>query len=423
MNNYNLSYFADENSPHENFINVKANFIKIMFIIGILLTTAKGIRIGGDIGLGEISCLLFVLFSLTNNRSKTDSIFYVNNLFWFTIFLTLFIGLFIRLNFTNFDFPFPRTLLAYAFCYIVILGIFKSNIFIEDVIKTLKIYVGIIIIISGLFSLLILTGIQNFLGVNLYWEGSTRFQGWSLDPNQFTLIYIIAPFMLLFLYQRTNRGFKMKFKYSLYALLILIPVLSASSDSIIVSWALASIFLLMNYIRKKLNVYKLILIIFSVILVSIKSQDIFKNIELILIELFFKDGQGIKRLTVWAESIDIIKTSPLFGLGPDMGRYTEYGGSLGEAHNNFLQLGMGSGIIGILALFLYFYFILIKVIKSKNILLLGALISLVSFGLTHYTLRHPSYWFMLLLIYGLAQFEYTSKKNSSRNYLNSIEKN
>lgn len=382
-------------------------------IFALILTTAKGLRIGSNMGLGELILLGFSLISIIKcikTGVKTNwRLFYTNNLFWLIIFFTLFLGMFIRMNFSPIGFIFPRTLLAYSFVFIVITSIFISNILEYYPIIAVKDYVRITAVIAFFCVILIFADIKSIIGINLYWLGSHRFQGWSLDPNQFTLPFIIAPFAIGYLYKYKENEYGInKFTALFYLLFIVFVGIKTSSDTLLMSWGAGGIilltFLLFAKGSKKTN--PLIKIMTRITIIGVIIVLFLSNIQFIqstVEDIFYKDNQGLKRIQVWKESIDVIKLSPLVGLGPDMGRYEiNTNGTMGEAHNNILQLGMSSGILGILALLSYFGLIFIHTVKSKDPFIIAAFIALFCFGITHYTLRHPIYWFMLLLVDSLA---------------------
>lgn len=390
--------------------NIKLKLILIIFNLALVLTTAKGLRLGGSIGAGELILLGISLIPIifTKNTIKWKT-FLVNNIFWYMITFLLLLGMFIRLNFYSFPNIFPRTLIAYIFCFIVTRGLFKSRIVEREPLLAMKSYLWIIGIIAFAFAILVVLGIRNIGGINLYWLNSQRFQGWSLDPNQFAIPFITAPFFSTYYYSNIE---KKTIKQSIIFIAIMVSFviiyLATDSDSLLVAWGAGAIFSIMHYFyfnlfkRRKLTIPIIMIAIlifgFGIIFLLANPQ----TIKLYLFKFLAKDGQAEMRFRIWSNSFDMIKLSPLVGLGPDVGLDLGRTDIMGESHNNILHLGMSTGFIGIGTLLFYYLYIFKNVIKSHNALILGAFIAVFIFGLTHYTLRHPTYWVMLLLIDGLA---------------------
>lgn len=382
-----------------------------ILIFSLVITTAKGLRFGGNIGPGELFSLAVALWYLMRYNGRiSNNISKVTLFFWTSIIFILIVGMFVRTNFHNFPNPFPRTLIAYIFCFVISYGVLCSEILKKHIDQTNLIYIKITSIISIVFCILIFFNVRNFLGLNLYWLGTSRFQGWSLDPNQVAIPFIITPFLLL---NHLKNALDHKWVKSAILLLLLSNIyvgISTDSDSLIAAWIIGLLvslgFGLLSKIKEKklLNIKSILLIVALITLFFLILIFNFQDGIQYIADFLTKDGQLSTRLNIWSASIDIIKKSPLVGLGPDIGR--DLGGSImGESHNNILHLGMSTGILGIALLLGYYYEILKSILRSKNMYFLGAFVSLFVFGLTHYTLRHPLYWFMLLLINGLANSE------------------
>lgn len=394
-----------------SYFNKKLNGVLIIYIGSLILTTAKGLRFGGNVGYAELILLCFSLFQILFIKIKNESkTFIINNLFWYIVFFTLLAGMLIRISVYSFPDIFPRTFLAYIFCYFVTMGIFNI-LSAENNIYIMKTFLFIMCIIASVFAVTIVLRIRTIAGINLYWMDTYRFQGWSLDPNQFVIPFIVLPFFSAYFYEKIEKTLKSKIILLISLFLFGFIAMATDSDSLLVAWGGGLMFFVSFYAWKKIKwkekvrILFVLFVAFALVVGSIVLVTNYENVKEWVFGFMMKDGQLQTRLSIWKSSMDIIKLSPLVGLGSDVGRDIGRSDIMGESHNNFLHLGMSSGLLGITALLIYYLYIFRKTLKSKNALLIGAFISLFVFGLTHYTLRHPSYWFMLLLIDGLSLSE------------------
>lgn len=397
----------------------KNSFIIYIMVLSLIITTAKGLRLGSNIGPGEIIALLTSMYLILSNKGKINNktILYTL-LFWMSIIFLLMAGLFIRTNFYSMPNPFPRTLIAYLFSSIICYGLYSGTILSEEIELTQEIFLKIIGVITSIFFILIISNTRTIAGLNLYWLGTNRFQGWSLDPNQFTIPFIIVPFLIINYLVSNGKSTKIRIGMFLLLAMNVFVGLATGSDSLIASWLIGFgttvLYLVFKkiFIKRKLRLLHILIIIpilFSSFMFLILNYN--KIID-VVVDFLMKDGQLETRLNIWMDSIDIIKLSPIVGLGPDVGRDLGKANIMGESHNNILHLGMSTGLLGILALLLYYGYIFKTILKSQNIYLLGGFLSLFTFGITHYTLRHPMYWFMLLLVNGLAVNERLNTQES-----------
>jgi O-antigen ligase len=132
--------------------------------------------------------------------------------------------------------------------------------------------------------------------------------------------------------------------------------------------------------------------------------------------------ENLPRSQIWQANIDMIKERPLFGWG--YGNYRQFRDPFYErypkvdttahAHNNFLQLWVDSGMVGLLA-FLYFFLALLRLSwqtyrhappgqEQFQRIALGVFLSLIGFlvgGMTQYNFGDAEVVLVMWAIAGL----------------------
>jgi len=173
------------------------------------------------------------------------------------------------------------------------------------------------------------------------------------------------------------------------------------------------------------------------------------------VSTFDMQGSSLRaRLLIWQLTIDMIKDRPLFGSGlgtfplyylnyqadflQKNPNYFKFAGKAGEAHNEYLQLGAETGIIGLLVFILIiviFYktnFKLIKKIKTINgkIIVIG-LLSGVTVTLIHSIFSFPfhipavstAFWFTIGLAMASESIFVKKEKEDGKNNCHEINLN
>jgi O-antigen ligase len=118
-------------------------------------------------------------------------------------------------------------------------------------------------------------------------------------------------------------------------------------------------------------------------------------------DMYNERNQGAERLALWwrgAETMFGSLSAFLFGLGP--GSWSGYE-RLGEAHNTYIDWGTNTGVAGLAAFLFLLIWLTHRTIKVEATPLFALMVALGVFPLMHYTLRHPVYWFMLVIVANL----------------------
>ena len=258
-----------------------------------------------------------------------------------------------------------------------------------------------------------------------FWHGP-RFTAWATNPNQIALALTILPFIAIELRDKSK-----KFRQNVFFLaLCIVPVivgLFVLSDALIVAWVAGFGTLMFfscfyqYFYKKQIGIARASFVYLGIpILILIMSyilgSFIFSLIEEKASYIYYAGkNQGELRMTLWANGIEALLSSPILGNGP--GAHSGLTGPFQgfEVHNSFIDWGASTGIVGLVAYIWLGILIFYKVVKARNPLLISALITILSFTFFHYTFRQPLFWLYLLIIYGLCQADTQYCSESRKN--------
>ncbi|MCX7593498.1 MAG: O-antigen ligase family protein [Fischerella sp.] len=407
--------------------NLEVNWLAI----SIALTTATQLRLPGiPIGVGEIVLLLWMLsvgIRIFLHRSYLiTSVAKIVILFWIAVFTCLTLGMLIAYFMDVLD-PGPlRDLFAFVFAslfsvlFIISISSQKDKQIIHQILSRF--------IKFTIFVQTILFFIPVRIPLFQTWYESTRFQGWSNNPNQLAFLSTAIPFFSLYLYNKIKDKSDNKW-YILIAFLAFIIGSGTQSDSLNFGWYIAILFLLCSYVYRIITKYAnihfrgfIVLIVKQItflvmLLMGLITAFIFsEKINAIASEVYYSNSQGEDRLKLWANGIASISRSPLFGLGPGA-----HSGErqpifyVQEAHNAFIDWTASSGIIGLICYLTLLFWVGWKAWKKGYISLVAALISVVGYTTFAYMLRHIILWFYVLTILELS-IHSKNHKRFSNNY-------
>ncbi|SHJ33701.1 O-antigen ligase like membrane protein [Dethiosulfatibacter aminovorans DSM 17477] len=336
--------------------------IFLICIISIFLNHQKPIS-GINISISDIALVLLFYIYLINNE-----LFIPKKVLLFFVFLSitnLCTSVFISPNKFNYGLNINSILND----YIKMVASFLYFLFGYNLVKNrmtmsaYKWYSIMSIFMGGLGIVLVLLDINVFRSI-LFYEGS-RYVGLMNDPNYFSLIQCSV-----LVYVINNEQLSKMIKALICASLFLSIALSGSKTGMII----CILYLFVSYMRMLIKnksykhiSYNLLFLIFifisgSLLLSAMQvlmDQLVSINPVIGRIRLLFTDfnaaisANGSIRLKVWTDAIEIIKQSPLLGVGT--GSYLpariSYGsGSL--AHNTFLQIIAEWGVPFAMLLFL-----------------------------------------------------------------------
>ncbi|QOY34905.1 O-antigen ligase family protein [Anaerobacillus isosaccharinicus] len=287
--------------------------------------------------------------------------------------------------------------------------------------KTIKWYSIFGILIGLLGVTLTVLNLKIFSQVLFY--ADTRYKGLMIDPNYFSVILITSSVYL-------TRLKEMKVKWKLVIFIItFLSVLAAGSKTGLITLFCYLLIRTFEYVfSKKKNikmlVIQLVLIVMTIIITTMAFnffQQFISDLatsrpSFARVYLLFADfngavsGNGSERDRTWYVALQIIKLSPLFGIG--IGTYTSIASSMfnynNVAHNTFLQITAEWGLPLAVFFLSYLFYTLGKATFSKSIntetnLILRDIIIIVLFGSMAITLSNARIlWFFLgAIVYSL----------------------
>lgn len=358
---------------------IKNNFFIAMslFFISILLHQSNVI-FGVNLSFADLFCMIILLLLIFNKQLLIP----ITPLLFFLVVSILVLvtaAFYIPVKFMHDPLP-VRVISDYIkllaiFSYFII-GYNLPNTFLLK--ETLKWYsvCGLLIGILGV-SLTFLN--ISFLTDILFFAG-TRFRGFMIDPNYFSVLQITA---LVYLTRMKKISLRYKF---LSSVIILLAVLTSGSKTGIITFLCYFMLRLFEYLfltKKKLNVlvsqvfFVIVLALLApialqlsqVLLESIASSiPSFGRIYFLLTDFnsaISESGSG--REATWKAAFQVIQLSPLIGIG--IGTYTSLALEMfnynNVAHNTFLQLSAEWGIPLTLFFFLYVFFMIGKATQSN----------------------------------------------------------
>jgi len=391
------------------------NAIGRMMPLYIILATATQLRLP-SIPIGLSDFLLLVVLSIEFFgiiQSQRVNMVYPKSEFHFWVFsfalltIGLVWGLWTGIN-TNPDF---RSFVAYSVCAYISC---KVSFFAESRLFKYRLgsFVLTAIVLLNALLIILYTFLPSLSVVNP-WYYETRLSGWTSNPNQLGMFVTPLPFLALFLVKQSKGIWKRLFYLVLGILSITIGLLT-DSDALKLSWIIGFGLLVLDFwlrIYKKKTKSLLKFALFGaflpgVILISlfIFASPIISTISNIVELVYARESGGVSqgdaRTTLWANCVQVIAASPIwgFGAGSFSGIPLPFDGM--ECHNSYLDWGTNTGLLGVAIFALYASGVLRKVWPERLLFLgLAALFIGAFFG---YYFRHPIFWVYLAWLPKLA---------------------
>lgn len=382
-------------------------------IIGFLMAPMNAFRIA-KVGPAEVLCLLWcVPYLFTTMQLNFNNILVK---FWTTFILAVFFGTIYGEMFypqqSNY-----KGIFTYIYFAVVSIGIYvglsqKSYEYILFLFKKSFALIPIVYLLLYFYSLYVS---KRFLGAPL-WYGGVRFTGGANNPHQLALLLGVAMFgNIIFLFREETQFFN-KIKYCAYIIILLFLAKQTDSTTLLASIAITGVLAMyILYISKIQN----------------KGQRVFDTSVLVLIIIVFllmfhqrlnsyfyswleNDSNGLGRIEIFKSITDVLKKSPIIGLGPGV---HGNGGTI-EFHNSYLEIFAMSGIIGF-AIYSAFSVSVIKKVITRNPEFLLLIIPLYAFGLAGFAFRRLIHWIVVPFV--LAVSEKVVGTDDEAHHINRIE--
>lgn len=226
-----------------------------------------------------------------------------------------------------------------------------------DTIEKIERYFLVIILLT---LVLALHGIDQYFNNGIGWTGQTfapgttriRYIGIFSDPNDLSLIFLFSlPLLVYFLRQNKNFIYKI-FYFLAFGVILWATILTQSRGAIMSLGSMMAYYGVRRYGFKKGIIIAVILLI-PVIFVYREAQFLTISTE---------EDSAHGRIEAWYEGFQMLRMSPIWGVGPGM--FTEY--NYLTAHNSFVLCFAENGIVGYFFWLGAIYYTFIGLTKSIN---------------------------------------------------------
>lgn len=349
-----------------------------LFLITILAVSLHqaGYILGFNMSIADIliPLLLIYLVMQKNFVIPINSIIFFSILITITTFTTFFITPYMFKVIPNFiNYAKELIKLIVSLLYLLIgYNMFLNRSMFHKFIKTYS-WVGVIIgtigIIFTIFNVAIFRDYLFFAGI--------RFDGLMEDPNYYSILILTSvPYFI------ENQNISVSIKATVISVIFISILISGSKTGTIVFIVFLLFRTTYTYLFNKLNLKKVMFLIILVLLIPFMLSVLVNSLEYLsttipiinrVLTVFvdfenaLSDG-GSSRSSVYLTSLEIIKRSPLVGIG--VGTYSDIAtiisGKGAIAHNTYLQLISEWGLIMSLAIFGYLFNLLYLINKKQN---------------------------------------------------------
>lgn len=254
-------------------------------------------------------------------------------------------------------------------------------------------YIFTILIILNLFSVLIGGLGYSETGSEAFFLGRKNHLIFSTIPY-ITIIYTYS-------YTFYNR---LKLKYFFLIILSLASVvLAGSGTGIIISIVFMIFIIFPNFLYPSMYVYLFIYAFFFLSIVIYRLHE--KWLGFIIVDILDKDITFSGRTLLWDISIEAIRDKWILGYGRGNTIISDTYWYLNEAHNGLLEIGLDSGILGII-IFSAILLIVAKKLNKYKVNKIAKIISLSIFlflltGLSESIFLLREFWIVLILGYSI----------------------
>ena len=395
-------------------MNAQAGAPLWWFAAGLTLTSATQLRIpGAPLGPGEVLLAAWLvatgLMLGWSRRVRGGPALAAIAGFWALAFVALLAGFLpvSRQGYEPTEWSIRHDITSFVFTSAVIVGFVAAGADFERMRRAAALVLGLTVV--PLLALYVVALQTPSAGPFDFWYGS-RYVGWAANPNQLALAVLAAPFVGLRL-AATRKGAARGWAFLVAAGAVVVG-LASESDALLISWVTgAAVTLVLVWLRlcrrgfHQLGTAVVAYVLVPVVIVGgafTAGPTLASEAETTVAAAYRANGQGEDRVRLWGYGVEAIAAAPLFGLGPGShaGRTAPDGSS--EAHNSFIDWGASTGLVGLAAYVALLGWAAVAAIRHGRVALLGGLVALIAFGMFHYVLRQPVYWFYVLAIATLA---------------------
>lgn len=240
-----------------------------------------------------------------------------------------------------------------------------------------------------------------------------RLKGWSKDPNQLGFVASALTILAIFLAETARKALEVICSLCCAILAFSIGLLTRSDTYVACILSASVVFIIVKSWRALQNRESCLTVGAAFIWLMIASLPLtvlaaapfvpaaIKAVDEYSEAVYDEDGQGETRLELWSEAISKGVESSLLGFGPGAHltnkSYKEPPPHKFEAHNAPLQLLTQGGVLASLA----FLWLCLSAVYNSWRAHLPAITAMACtlfvFSLTHYVVRHPVFWFCIVI--------------------------
>lgn len=402
---------AASSRPAEPRLPLAARASVAWVAVGVVLTTATQLRVPGlPVGIGETLLAVWIALRLALlsqalgvgvPRAARPILW-----FWFVSVPLLIAGF---LSQVLLRIPIHGSAyhdsLAFAFCA------FSVSLFLlqTQLAQRARLAAGVMLATAtaGLFPLLVIALRVPAAGPFEFWVAGIfgRFQGWATNPNQIALLMVPTPFIGLYLAGGT-RGRRRLGWLAVTTCAGAVGV-ATLSNGLMAAWAVClpavAVVAAWRYLARPTRsilrggVLWGALPVFLLTLGAAVAAWVLMHAARAAGGLS-SSGEGQLRYQIWSNAMKAIAASPVVGLGPGAHAGIDQPFSGFEVHNTFLDWATATGALGVIAYCALLGWAAWRAWRARQVELLAALAAVTMFSLFHFVLRHPSYWFALLVV-------------------------
>jgi O-antigen ligase len=258
----------------------------------------------------------------------------------------------------------------------------------------------------GPLALLLAAGVAGVgTGPVKVWFGF-RFAGWSLNPNQAALALLPMPLIALFFFSASRTAWE-RVRWGAGGAGAVLLGVATLSDGLMLAWAVsfaplaAVAFFRIASDRRGSILRQGLMRVVVPLLVLLSAGAIAPRVVAKVAEAageLSASRQSSERLTVWANGLRALGSSPLVGLGPGSHSGEEGPHQGFESHNTYIDWSTSTGLLGLALLAALLGWAGARALRERCAPRLLILASLLVFSIFHYVLRQPSFWFVLLFV-------------------------